>query len=312
MLVEVSSYWGGAEHGWPRLRREVSRSPPLCCGRSTARLLATGSRVGRRLPGSFAVARMDRGTAPVTANFVPPATWRGGGLHGPARKQVSSMATPGGRPCPACAWCGPLWPIVQFETSTPSSTGANGRLGPAADAVLMLTMPRFLQLATSLISVVLQGSTAESATTTTSHGVRAERRLGGLDRFFPGGRREHGDSRCVTTPSGCCVILLPTKSPFERDGAIRPQAFAQVLCGPLPAGALATGIGQLRPPCGPELSHTGKALEKDGWHSVRAGKPGGQAQSPFCLRRLSGDPQRGRGGRFDPARRSKRQPQGFA
>jgi len=111
-------------------------------------------------------------------------------------------------PCPACCWCGPLWPMCSSKPSTPSST-AIGRLARLL-IVLIADDCRGSQLPLLYLSLFLQAA-PQSRYYDLLNGV-ARTAMGGLDRFLPGGRRAARRQAAVDKrPSGCWRYSAPTK-----------------------------------------------------------------------------------------------------
>jgi len=196
--------------------------------------------------------------APVNANFVPYAPpWPGlEGLQWAKLGAVHPWHAWAGAHAPACAWCGPLWPMCSSKPSTPFLARQNGPMGPAADSVVCMLIDGrsvFWQLPLLYLSFsVLQASHRQPLTYDLLMAVRQNGDWGGLDRFLPGRAFErHGDSRCDQRPSGCWRYSL-RRSPFgSRDGGDPAPRVAQVYAAPSARRALNTSASLAAPPCGP-------------------------------------------------------------
>jgi len=62
---------------------------------------------------------------------------------------------------PCLCWCGPLWPMLQFEIhATPFLERQWPDWAAALDRVMLIDAARFLQLRTSLLSLFFKAGTA--------------------------------------------------------------------------------------------------------------------------------------------------------
>jgi len=210
------------------VRRASHASPhPLDpAGESNARTAAEGSRAPIGLPrGVFAVARywIRRKPAPVTdCRAVRSLAWWMA-LLGQLEQFIHG--TPGGAHACLC-WCGRLWPHCgSSKTTTPSSTAMADWAGLAVvfDAIDAEVCSCNFSISVWFLKQHAAGyydrySMACARTATV-----------GLDHFFLGGRRRHGDSRCDNRPSGCLALFCSDEARLSGMGAIRPPAFRQFM-----------------------------------------------------------------------------------
>jgi len=282
-VVEVSSYVAGLEHGVARLREGFPLSSRLL-REIHARLLARG-RGADRLPGEFRRSQnWIGGTRPGNANFVPPPP----GLVEACMGQLEQFihGTPGGAHALPVLVRAAL-AHVQFETIHPFLDG-NGRLGRLL-IVLMLIDAEVLQLPLLYLSLFFKQH--RSRYYDLLNGVRQNGDWEAWIDFFLEGV-ESTATAAVTTAQRLLALFCSDEarlSGMGRSGPSVRQVYA-ALC----RRAL-NSIGQLSAACDLSFPTTGKALERLVATRYRAGKHRRPAQSPFCLRRLSGDPQRGRG-----------------
>jgi len=183
---------------------------------------------------------------------------------------------------PACACAGRSGPL-QFEIPSPLPRRRKWPTGPAADRVELIDAEVSAAAQLSLSQLFFKQAPQPLLDLQYSYGG-ARRRLGGWIEFLPWRAVEsNGDSPCDNGPAAAGVICSD-RSPFERDGAIRPSRSRFMR----PAAA---GTEQHRPGSAPPVTltfpTTGKALERTGGTRYRAGKHRRRSASPLPRRYLA-------------------------
>ena len=181
---------------------------------------------------------------------------------------------------------------VQFETIHPFLDGT-GRLGRLL-SVLMLIDARVLQQPLLYLSLFFKQH--RSRYYELLNGVRLKRDWEAWIDFFLEGV-ESTATAAVTTAHRLLALFRTDEAKLSglgRSGPSVRQVFAALCRRPL------NSIGQLSAACGLSFPTTSKSLEALVKLGIARGDHWRPAQSPLCLRRLSGDPQRRRRAALPP------------